>query len=101
MFALRKHYILDENQQPIAVQIALGDFQRLEAILEDYGLAQLMDEVPEDGRERLSREAGIADYCSIETAHLLKSPANAAHLAESIEQFKRGNVVAKGLIYEN
>jgi hypothetical protein len=37
MFALRKNYVLDENQQPIAVQIAIGDFERLEAILEDYG----------------------------------------------------------------
>jgi RelB Antitoxin alpha helical domain len=52
MFALRKNYVLDENQQPIAVQISIGDFQRLEEILEDYGLARLMDEVPPEDRER-------------------------------------------------
>ncbi|MDO9163176.1 MAG: type II toxin-antitoxin system prevent-host-death family antitoxin [Methylococcaceae bacterium] len=27
----------------------------------------------------------------METVHLLKSPANAAHLAQSIEQYKTGN----------
>jgi antitoxin YefM len=37
----------------------------------------------------------------IETVHLLKSPANAAHLARSIEQFTQGNVVEKGLNHEN
>jgi antitoxin YefM len=37
----------------------------------------------------------------IETVHLLKSPANAAHLAKSIEQFRQGNIVKKGLNYEN
>jgi hypothetical protein len=54
---LRKNYVLNENQQPIAVQIAIGDFERLEAILEDYGLARLMDEVSEDDRVRFSKEA--------------------------------------------
>ncbi len=65
MFALRKNYVLDENQQPIAVQIAIGDFERLEAILEDYGLARLMDEVPEDDRVRFSKEEGMAYYESL------------------------------------
>ncbi|RMA80951.1 type II toxin-antitoxin system Phd/YefM family antitoxin [Umboniibacter marinipuniceus] len=33
----------------------------------------------------------------METVHLLKSPANAAHLAESIAQFKSGAVIDGGL----
>ena len=33
----------------------------------------------------------------METVHLLKSPANAAHLAESIKQYKDGQVVQHGL----
>jgi RelB Antitoxin alpha helical domain len=65
MFALRKNYVLDENQQPIAVQIAIDDFQRLEEIFENYGLAQLMDEVPEDDRVQFSKEEGMAYYRSI------------------------------------
>jgi RelB Antitoxin alpha helical domain len=97
MFALRKNYVLDENQQPIAVQIAIGDFERLEAILEDYGLAQLMDEVPDVDRERRSQAAGGLT----ETAHLLQSPANVAHLVKSIKQFQQGNIVEEELNYEN
>ncbi len=37
----------------------------------------------------------------IETVHLLNSPANAAHLSRSIEQFTQGNVVEKRLKHEN
>ena len=36
----------------------------------------------------------------LETVHLLKSPANAAHLARSIEQFKQGQVTEKELLDE-
>lgn len=34
----------------------------------------------------------------IETVHLLQSPANAAHLARSIEQYRQGKVEEHGLI---
>jgi antitoxin YefM len=34
----------------------------------------------------------------METVHLLKSPANAAHLAESIEQYKTGNIKERDII---
>ena len=37
---------------------------------------------------------------STETASLLKSPTNAAHLAESIEQFRAGKVVERDTIRE-
>jgi antitoxin YefM len=33
----------------------------------------------------------------METVHLLKSPANAAHLARSIDQYRQGKVVQQGL----
>lgn len=36
----------------------------------------------------------------LETVHLLKSPANAAHLARSVEQFKQGQVTEKELLDE-
>ncbi|CAA9891980.1 antitoxin of the YoeB-YefM toxin-antitoxin system [Candidatus Methylobacter favarea] len=40
-------------------------------------------------------------YTSLmETVHLLKSPANAAHLAKSIEQYKTGKVEEKAIIDE-
>ncbi|MBE9011400.1 type II toxin-antitoxin system prevent-host-death family antitoxin [Pseudanabaenaceae cyanobacterium LEGE 13415] len=36
----------------------------------------------------------------METVHLLKSPANAAHLERSIAQYKQGKVVERNLIDE-
>lgn len=36
----------------------------------------------------------------METVHLLKSPANAAHLERSIAQFKAGKVVERELVDE-
>ncbi len=33
----------------------------------------------------------------METVYLLKSPANAAHLAESIEQYKSGKVIERDI----
>ena len=36
----------------------------------------------------------------METVYLLKSPANAAHLADSIEQFRQGQVTTRELIDE-
>ena len=34
----------------------------------------------------------------METVHLLKSPANAAHLAQSIEQYKSGDIKERDII---
>ncbi len=36
----------------------------------------------------------------METVHLLKSPANAAHLERAIAQFKQGKVVQRDLLNE-
>lgn len=36
----------------------------------------------------------------LETVYLLRSPANAAHLARSIEQFQNGQVVERDLLDE-
>jgi len=33
----------------------------------------------------------------METVHLLRSPANAAHLANSIAQYRQGKVLEQGL----
>ena len=59
MLELHKKIVLDENQKPVAVQIPIEEFERMEEVIENYGLAKLMDEVA--GDEQLSvREAG--DY---------------------------------------
>jgi rubrerythrin len=52
MLKLHKNFVLDENQRPIAVQIPIEEFERLEEAIENYGLAKLIDEVSDD--EQLS-----------------------------------------------
>ena len=48
MLKIRKNIVLDETHKPIAVQIPVEDFERIEEIIENYGLAQLMGEVSND-----------------------------------------------------
>jgi hypothetical protein len=66
MLKIHKNIVLDENQKPIAIQIPIGDFERLEEIIENYGLAKLMDEVKDD--ERLSIEEARSYYQSLKTS---------------------------------
>ncbi len=40
--------VVDENNEQIAVQIPVNDFARLEEVIENYGLAKLMDDVRND-----------------------------------------------------
>ncbi len=44
MEVIKKKYIVDENQNKIAVQIDIEDFKKIEEILEDYALGQLIGE---------------------------------------------------------
>lgn len=48
MLEINKSYLLDKNKKTIAVQIPIAEFEKIEEILEDYGLAQLMDETKDD-----------------------------------------------------
>jgi hypothetical protein len=43
-----KNYIVDEHNKTIAVQIPISEFLKLEEIIENYGLAKLMDAVNDD-----------------------------------------------------
>ena len=52
MLKLHKKIVFDENQNPIAVQIPIAEFERIEEVIENYGLAKMMDEVADD--EQLS-----------------------------------------------
>ena len=63
MLELHKSYVIDENQQPIAVQIPLEQFEKIEEILENYGLAKLIEET--EGDETLSKEQALKYYNSI------------------------------------
>jgi len=50
MLKIHKKILFDENQKPVAVQIPIDEFEKIEEIIEDYGLAKLMDEVKDDER---------------------------------------------------
>jgi len=64
-----------------------------------------MNAINESGKDVTRQEASDAvgtrlgtDHGLTETVHLLKSPANAAHLARSIEQYRKGEVSQQGLV---
>ena len=48
MLEIHKSIVLDEDQKPIAVQVPIEEFERMEEVIENYGLAKLMDEVADD-----------------------------------------------------
>lgn len=48
MLEITKNYVLDKDQKPIAVQIPIAKFEKIEEILEDYGLRKLIKEVEND-----------------------------------------------------
>ena len=63
MLELHKSIVLDENQKPIAVQIPIEEFERMEEVIENYGLVKLMDEVADD--EQLSVHEAKQFYRSL------------------------------------
>ena len=44
MNTIKKKYIVDEDQQTVAVQIDIADFEKLEQLFEDYALGKLIEE---------------------------------------------------------
>ncbi len=63
MLEIHKSIVLDEAQNPVAVQIPIEDFRRLEDIMENYGLSKLMDETLDD--DQLSVEEAKQYYQSL------------------------------------
>ena len=72
-------------------------------------LKTVLDRVADDADYTVITRRDAADSVVIsleafnslmETVHLLKSPANAAHLARSIEQFQSGGVTERDLLDE-
>lgn len=63
MLKLHKKIVIDENSKPIAVQIPIEEFERLEEVIENYGLSKLIDEVKSD--ERVTGEDAKKYYQSL------------------------------------
>lgn len=68
MLEIHKNIVLDENQQPIAVQIPIAEFEKIEEIIEDYGLAKLMEEYEHE--ERLSKAEALKYYKSLKSNYV-------------------------------
>lgn len=68
MFEIHKNYVLDENQRTIAVQIPIAEFEKIEEILENYGLAKLMEEVEDE--EILSKDEALKYYQSLKNKNV-------------------------------
>ena len=66
MEKIDRQYIVDEQNRRIAVQIPIETFEKLEEILENYALVQLMEE--NEGEETLSAQETNSFYDQPEKA---------------------------------
>ena len=64
METIDRQYIVDEQNRRIAVQIPIETFEKLEEILENYALVQLMKE--NEGEEILSAQDAKSYYDQLE-----------------------------------
>jgi hypothetical protein len=62
---IKRQYIVDELNRKVAVQLDIETFSKIEEVLEDYGLVQLMEET-NDGDEALSLDQARAYYQKLE-----------------------------------
>ena len=67
MQTINRQYVVDEQDTKIAVQIPIETFERIEEILENYALVQLMKE--NEGEEILGVNEAKAFYNQLEKAH--------------------------------
>ncbi len=44
MLEIKKTYLTDENKKPVAVQVDIETFEKIEQVLEDYALGKLIEE---------------------------------------------------------
>ena len=65
---IERTYLINENNQRIAVQLDIDTFERIEKILENYVLAQLMDEHTES-ETTLDHNQAMAFYKTLEKGH--------------------------------
>lgn len=64
MLNLKPKYIVSDENGPVGVILDIGTFQKIEAVIEDYGLAPFMDEADED--EPLSLSEAREYYATLQ-----------------------------------
>ena len=66
MEELKKAYIVDEQNRTLGVQIDIDTFNKIEEVLENYALIQLMKE--QNDEDSFDRDEALAYYQSLEKA---------------------------------
>lgn len=66
MDEIKKKYIVDDNNRRVAVQIDYDTFEKIEELLENYALVQLIDE--NEGEDILDIKEAKAQYNYLEKA---------------------------------
>ena len=64
MQVVSRKYIVDENNKRIAVQLDIETFEKIEELLENYGLAKLL--IENETEEKLSVAEAKTFYNSLE-----------------------------------
>ena len=63
MLKIKKKFVVDEKNRPFAVQVDIATFERMEQLIEDYALGQLINE--NNSNDNLSLEEGKEYYHKI------------------------------------
>jgi len=66
MTDIPRKYIVDEENNRIAVQVDIGTFERIEELLENYGLIELMKQ--NEGEEKLAAGKAKSYYKTLDKA---------------------------------
>ena len=60
MLKINKQFVVDEKNRPFAVQVDIATFERMEQLIEDYALGQLINE--NNPKDNLTLEEGKEYY---------------------------------------
>lgn len=66
MLHIKKKYIVDENNNRMAVQLEIDTYNKIERLLEDYALGKLMEENDDD--DNLNLEEARVYYKKLKKA---------------------------------
>ena len=66
MEEIKRTYIIDEENRKLAVQLDIDTFNKIEELLENYALVQLMEQTADD--EALELSDAMAYYHTLEKA---------------------------------
>jgi hypothetical protein len=66
MTDIPRKYIVDEENKRVAVQLDIGTFEKMEELLENYGLTELMKQ--NEGDEKLAAAEAKSYYRTLDKA---------------------------------